>query len=71
MILPGYEPIYVFLCPLRKEESPSPPIPILINYLLRALAMEEARLVFPVPGGPIRQIIFPSNFPLSFPTAMN
>jgi hypothetical protein len=52
MILPGYAPIYVFLCPLRKLGSLSPPNDIRKYFLFRAFDIDFDKLVFPVPGGP-------------------
>lgn len=51
--------MYVFLCPLRKDESPSPPIATLAYFLFNALAIDYPKLVLPTPGGPTRHNIFP------------
>ena len=69
--MPGYAPIYVFLCPFKAEESFIPPNEIETNFLPNADAIELAIVVFPTPGGPIRHNIFPVKVPFNLPTAIN
>lgn len=57
MILPGIAPTYVLLCPRISASSFTPPRHIRTYSLLSDCATERAILVFPVPGGPTRQII--------------
>jgi len=47
-------PIYVLRWPLISASSFTPPREILMNFLFRAFAMEEAKDVFPTPGGPTK-----------------
>ena len=48
----------------------TPPRDIWKNFLPRALLIDLAIVVFPTPGPPTRQKIFPLRVPLSFPTAI-
>ncbi len=70
IILPEYAPIYVLLCPLSTDESLTPPKDILKNFLLSALATDLANVVFPSPGPPTKQNIFPFNDFFNCPTAI-
>jgi hypothetical protein len=62
IILPGIEPIYVFLCPLISLSSLTPPSETLTNFLFKASAIEFAKDVLPTPGGPTKQRIGPLKF---------
>jgi hypothetical protein len=68
-ILPGYEPKYVHLCPLRIDTSFSPPKEIRIYFLSKHSAIDLAIDVLPTPGGPNKHIVledtkFFFNFPI-------
>ena len=69
MILPGIAPTYVLLCPRISASSFTPPRHIRTYSLLSDCATERAILVFPVPGGPTRQIIGTSALCDTFLTA--
>ncbi len=58
------------LWPLRTDESETPPREMLKNFLFKALATDLAKVVFPRPGPPTKQKIFPLRLFFSFPTAM-
>nr|WP_318033329.1 hypothetical protein [Mycoplasmopsis cynos] len=57
IILPGIAPTYVLLCPRISLSSWTPPSEILINFLFKASATVFDKDVFPVPGGPTKQMI--------------
>jgi len=71
IILPGIDPIYVRRCPLRVAVSQSPPIDIQTNDLLSDFAIVAPMEVFPTPGGPTKQSIFPYTDFFNYPTAIN
>lgn len=43
----------------------------MVMKLKKYLAIDEAKLVLPTPGGPTKHRIFPERSPFNFPTAMN
>lgn len=68
---PGRAATYVLLWPLNYASSCIPPKETLVNYLPNDFAMDLAIDVFPTPGGPWRQIMFPFEFPFLNLTAKN
>ena len=71
MITPGSAATYVLLCPLSSASSLIPPSDILVNYFPSDLAIDLAIDVFPTPGGPCKQTIFPLVLPFLNLTAKN
>lgn len=70
-ILPGFEPIYVFLCPFNTLTSFSPPKEILKTFLFKTFPIENAKEVLPTPGGPFKHNILPLTLFFNLPTAKN
>ena len=54
---PGILPMYVLLWPLMSASSFTPPRDILMNFLPRAVAIDDAYDVFLTPGGPTKHNI--------------
>lgn len=54
IILPGIAPMYVRLCPLISASSLTPPTDTRWKGRCSTFAIELARLVLPVPGGPTK-----------------
>ena len=51
---PGMLPMYVLLCPLISASSLTPPSDMRTNFLPKAAAIDDAKDVFPTPGGPTK-----------------
>jgi len=47
-------PTYVLLCPLISASSLTPPRDMRTNFLPKEAAIEDAKDVFPTPGGPTK-----------------
>lgn len=71
IILPGYDPKYVFLCPFNIAISCSPPNDILPYFLPKHFAILAPILVLPTPGGPTNNNDLPLREPLNDATAIN
>nr|GMD97299.1 Uncharacterised protein [Ipomoea batatas] len=66
---PGMLPIYVLLCPLISASSLTPPRDMRTNFLPKAAATDDARDVFPTPGGPTKHNTGPLASAFSLRTA--
>lgn len=71
MITPGIAATYVLLWPLSYASSFKPPKETLVKDLPKHFAIDFAIEVFPTPGGPCKQMIFPLEFPFLNLTAKN
>ena len=71
IITPGKAATYVLRWPLSSASSLIPPKETRVKCLPKDLAIDLATEVFPTPGGPCKQMIFPLEFPFLNLTARN